>query len=70
MVINRNAPFAVTGLTGGQNARLNLNEFSWTRSRERDIIGYRVYAGGPDQNRGGGNDTQICPATAGATALA
>ena len=67
VVINRNTPFALSNFIGGQNARHGgITEFSWSRTRERDVFGYRVYAGGPDQNRGGGNDQQICPSAVGA----
>jgi hypothetical protein len=42
--INRSAPLAVTDVDGGRNVQHGgVVDISWTRSGERDVIGYRVY---------------------------
>jgi prepilin-type N-terminal cleavage/methylation domain-containing protein len=44
MVLNRFAPSAPTGLTGGRNELwANLTEFEWDPNPERDVTGYRLY---------------------------
>lgn len=45
MVLNRAAPAAPTGLTGGRNALWgpSFAEFEWDPNPERDVTGYRLY---------------------------
>jgi hypothetical protein len=64
--INRRAPYAPTGFSGGRDAGgsggTNVVDFEWSPNTARDLVGYRVYrvplAGSP---------VQVCPATVGAT---
>lgn len=66
ITINRFAPFAVANIAGGHNTRLGDDvDLEWSPARERDVFGYRVYYAGANDTQGGGDDTQVCPATAG-----
>jgi len=41
--LNRQAPFAPTGLEGGWNATRGGVDLDWRQNNESDIVGYRVY---------------------------
>jgi hypothetical protein len=52
--LNRNAPIAPTGFTGGWNG--SFVEFEWLPNPERDIAGYRVY-----RSPSSGPPVLVCP---------
>ena len=56
--VNRHAPNPVTGLEAGYNTAHNVVDMRWDRYDERDLQGYRVVRES--------DNTQICPAAAGA----
>ena len=59
--LNRSLPITVTGFeVGAQLQHRPVVEFRWNQNPELDIIGYRVYDLGPDNQLGNGNDTLIC----------
>ncbi len=41
--LNRQAPFAPTGLEGGWNATRQAVDLDWSQNNESDIVGYRAY---------------------------
>jgi type II secretory pathway pseudopilin PulG len=43
MVVNRIPPLAPTQVEGGRNLNGNRVDLEWQASRERDVVGYRVY---------------------------
>jgi hypothetical protein len=43
VVVNRRAPIAPTGFSGGRNGSGNFVDLQWVQNRECDIEGYRVY---------------------------
>jgi Tfp pilus assembly protein PilV len=67
--INRRAPYAPDGFTGGRDSGgsggSDTVDFEWSAGTARDIVGYRVY-----RQPAAGNAVQVCPATAGATTTA
>jgi Tfp pilus assembly protein PilV len=68
VTINRSAPLAPTGFSGGHDTRAgDWVDFEWGLNAERDIVGYRVYSMGPDNAVGGGDDSRVCPAPAAPT---
>ena len=55
--LNRSLPITVTGFQVGRNFNVGRLEFRWNQNPELDIIGYRVYELGADNQIGNGNDT-------------
>lgn len=62
--INRRAPYAPDGFTGGRDAggSTDVVDFEWSPNTARDLDGYRVY-----RQPVTGAPVQVCPATAGTT---
>jgi prepilin-type N-terminal cleavage/methylation domain-containing protein len=62
VTVNRRVPFPPTGVAAGRNNQ--VVELEWSANPERDIVGYQAY------RKDSGGDTQVCPATAGASQVA
>jgi Tfp pilus assembly protein PilV len=67
--LNRRRPYAPTRFAGGRNTGASggsgVVDLEWAPSRERDLVGYRVYRVPTT-----GAAVQVCPATAGQTTSA
>jgi prepilin-type N-terminal cleavage/methylation domain-containing protein len=58
--LNRSTPITVMGFEAGRNFNIGKLEFRWNQNPELDIIGYKVFDLGPDDQIGNGNDTLMC----------
>jgi prepilin-type N-terminal cleavage/methylation domain-containing protein len=59
VLLNRRVPFAPSSLSGGRNVAFGgeVVDLMWAPSRERDVVGYRVYR----LDLLGNRESQICP---------
>lgn len=67
--LNRRVPYAPNRFAAGRNVSgsggSDVVDFEWAPSRERDLVGYRVY-----RQVAGGGAVQVCPPAGGATTSA
>jgi type II secretory pathway pseudopilin PulG len=60
VLLNRYAPAAVGGLTGGPNVHFDIADFEWNPAAERDVVGYKLYRMAPAAVLPSASDTVVC----------
>lgn len=66
VVLNRRITYPPPSLAGGHDTRVgDWVDLTWGLNRERDVIGYRVYWAGADQQPLTADDVLVCPAAGG-----